>query len=80
MRRIRAALPFLPSVLLFAALAALLVSGLRQPVRWAEKKYILGYLSGSGQEVAPPYAPLSRVDVFERNRRHPPGPPVVRTT
>ena len=66
MRRIRAALPFLPSVLLFAALAALLVSGLRQPVRWAEKKYILGYLSGSGQEVAPPYAPLSRVDVFEQ--------------
>jgi ABC-type dipeptide/oligopeptide/nickel transport system permease subunit len=66
MRRIRTALPFLPSLLLLAALAALLAVGLRQPVRWAEKKYILGYLTGSDHEVAPPYPPLSRVDVFEQ--------------
>lgn len=66
LRRVRDVLPFLPSVLLFAALATLLWVGLSQPVHWAEKRYILGYLSGSGQEVAPPYGPLTRVDVFEQ--------------
>ncbi|TMC13770.1 MAG: ABC transporter permease subunit [Chloroflexi bacterium] len=66
MKWVRAVLPFVPCALLFGALAALLWIGLSQPVRWAERRYILGYLSGSGQEVAPAYAPLSRVDVFEQ--------------
>ena len=66
MRAVRAVLPFLPSGLLFTALATLLWVGLSQPVHWAERKYILGYFSGSGQEVAPPYPAFSRVDVFEQ--------------
>ena len=67
MRRVRAFLPFLPSLVVFAGLATLLWVGLSQPVHWAERRYILGYLSGSGQEVAPPYAAFTRVDVFEQN-------------
>ncbi|HEY8761118.1 MAG TPA: ABC transporter permease subunit [Candidatus Dormibacteraeota bacterium] len=66
MRRLRAVLPFLPAFLLFGLLAALLVYGIKQPVRWAEHKFILGYLTGSGREVIPPFAPLSRVDVYEQ--------------
>jgi peptide/nickel transport system permease protein len=66
MRRLRAILPFLPAFLLFAFLAGLMAYGLQQPVRWAEHKFILGYLTGSHREVAPPYGPMSRVDVFEQ--------------
>jgi peptide/nickel transport system permease protein len=66
MRRLRAVVPFLPAFLLFGLLAALLVFGINQPVRWAEHKFILGYLTGTHHEVIPPYAPLSRVDVYEQ--------------
>jgi peptide/nickel transport system permease protein len=68
MRRLRAVLPFLPSVMLFLALAGLLYAGLREPVDWAERRYILGYQTGSHQktEVIPPYRPMSRVDVFQQ--------------
>ena len=66
MRRLRAILPFLPALLLFALLATGLLIGLNEPVRWAEQEFILGRLTGSGREVIPPYGPLTRVDVFER--------------
>jgi peptide/nickel transport system permease protein len=66
LRRLRAVLPFLPSALLFALLAGLLVVGLQEPVDWAERRYILGYQTGSHREVIPPYGPLTRVDVFQQ--------------
>jgi peptide/nickel transport system permease protein len=66
MRRLGTILPFLPALLLFALLAGLMLYGLQQPVRWAEHKFILGYLTGSHVEVAPPYGLMSRVDVFEQ--------------
>jgi peptide/nickel transport system permease protein len=53
-------------VALFGLLAALLMTGLGEPVRWAEQSYILGYQSGSGRELVPPYGPLTRVDVYEK--------------
>jgi len=64
--RLRAVAPFLPAFALFASLAALLLFGINQPVRWAEHKFILGYLTGTHREVIPPFAPMSRVDVFEQ--------------
>jgi peptide/nickel transport system permease protein len=67
MTRVRAALPFLPPVLIFAVLAVLLVIGLQEPVSWAEHSYILGYASGSGREEIPPFGPMTRIDVYERN-------------
>jgi peptide/nickel transport system permease protein len=66
MRPLRAVLPFLPAALLFGFLAGLMVYGLQQPVRWAEHKFILGYLTGSGREAIPPYGPMTRVDVYEQ--------------
>ena len=66
MRRVRAALPFVPTLALLGFLASLLLAGLREPVRWAEHTYILGNLTGSGREVIPPYGPLTRVDVYEQ--------------
>lgn len=66
MRRLGAILPFLPSLLLFALLAGLMLFGLQQPVRWAEHKFILGYTTVGHHEVIPPYAPMTRVDVYEQ--------------
>jgi peptide/nickel transport system permease protein len=66
MRPLRAVLPFVPAALLFGFLAGLMVYGLQQPVRWAEHKFILGYLTGSGREAIPPYGPMTRVDVYEQ--------------
>ena len=66
MRPARAVLPFLPSAALFLALAGLLYAGLREPVFWAERRFILGYVTGSNrQEVIPPYHLMQRVDVYE---------------
>jgi peptide/nickel transport system permease protein len=66
MRLLRAVLPFVPPFLLFALLAGLMLFGLQQPVRWAEHKFILGYLTGTHHEVIPPFGPMTRVDVFEQ--------------
>lgn len=68
MRRLRGALAFLPSVFLFLVLGGLLYAGLREPVDWAEQRYILGYVTGSHQqrELIPPFGPMTRVDVFQR--------------
>lgn len=66
MRLLRAVLPFVPPFLLFAFLAGLMLFGLQQPVRWAEHKFILGYLTGTHHEVIPPFGPMTRVDVFEQ--------------
>jgi peptide/nickel transport system permease protein len=66
MRPLRAVLPFVPAVLLFAFLGSVMLIGLNEPVRWAEHSYILGRLTASGREVIPPFGLLSRVDVYER--------------
>ena len=66
MRWLRAVLPFVPAVALFGLLAGLMLYGLNQPVRWAEHKFILGYLTGSGREAIPPFGPMTRVDVYEQ--------------